>query len=79
MAKVISTGKGNFLGATKGNAAKNTNLSTGGGGGGEGHGGAPSGSKFIGQTKGNRDLPINRSNGVSEGHGGTPEQRQKGG
>lgn len=29
----------------------------------------PSG-KFIGETKGNRDLPINRSSGVSTGHGG---------
>jgi hypothetical protein len=69
MAKVISTGKGNFLGATKGNAAKNTNLSTGGGGSGEGHGGSPGGSKFIGQTKGNRDLPNELSSGVSMGHG----------
>ena len=58
--KVQSTGKGKFLGPTKGNAAKNTNLSTGGGGSGESHGGKPS-AKFIGETKGNRDLPTKRS------------------
>ena len=33
---------------------------------GESHGGAPS-SKFIGKTKGNSDLPCNRTSGVSAG------------
>ena len=33
------------------------------------HGGKVSG-KFLGHTKGNKDLPINRSEGVSTGHGG---------
>lgn len=33
---------------------------------GEGHGGSPS-SKFIGPTKGNSDLPCNRTKGVSQG------------
>lgn len=33
---------------------------------GESHGGSPS-SKFIGKTKGNSDLPCNRSAGVSAG------------
>lgn len=31
--------------------------------------GTPSG-KFLGPTKGNRDLPTDRSSGVSSGHGG---------
>lgn len=33
------------------------------------HGGTPSG-KFLGDTKGNRDLPVDRSSGVSGGNGG---------
>lgn len=37
--------------------------------GGEGHSPAPS-SKFIGETKGNRDLPTNRTAGVVSGKGG---------
>lgn len=32
------------------------------------HGGTPS-SKFLGDTKGNRDLPIDRSSGVPGGYG----------
>jgi hypothetical protein len=37
------------------------------------HGGTPSG-KFLGPTKGNSDLPINRTEGVSMGHGGGPHK-----
>jgi hypothetical protein len=33
---------------------------------GESHSGSPS-SKFIGSTKGNKDLPTNRSSGVKQG------------
>lgn len=33
---------------------------------GEGHSGSPS-SKFIGKTKGNTDLPCNRTSGVNQG------------
>jgi len=33
---------------------------------GEGHSGSPS-SKFIGATKGNTDLPCNRTSGVKQG------------
>jgi hypothetical protein len=31
-------------------------------------------SKFIGATKGNKDLPPNRTSGVSTGHGGGPHK-----
>lgn len=31
-------------------------------------------SKFCGPTKGNRDLPIDRTKGVSTGHGGGPHK-----
>lgn len=37
------------------------------------HGGTASG-KFHGPGKGNRDLPINRTKGVSTGHGGGPHK-----
>jgi len=37
------------------------------------HGGTPSG-KFLGPTKGNSDLPTNRTKGVSTGHGGGPHK-----
>jgi hypothetical protein len=40
---------------------------------GGGAGGTPSG-KFLGATKGNRDLVPNRSAGVSTGHGGGPHK-----
>lgn len=55
---------------TKGNRDRNVCLSEGSiGGSGEDHSGSPSG-KFLGETKGNRDLPPNRSSGVKGGHGG---------
>jgi hypothetical protein len=60
---------GKFLGPTKGNTDRNTNVSQGGGGSGESHGGSPSG-KFLGSTKGNTNIPPNRTSGVSGGHGG---------
>jgi len=31
-------------------------------------------SKFCGATKGNTDLPTNRTSGVSSGHGGGPHK-----
>ena len=41
--------------------------------GGEGHA-SSIGGKFLGDTKGNRDLPTNRTAGVSSGHGGGPHK-----
>lgn len=42
---------------------------------GESHkGGAGLGGKFSGGTKGNKDLPTNRTKGVSSGHGGGPHK-----
>lgn len=59
-----------FLGQTKGHSGKAVNLTAGDATAtGESHSGGPS-SQFIGTTKGNRDLPIDRSAGMSEGHGG---------
>lgn len=40
---------------------------------GESHSGSPS-SKFIGSTKGNKDLPPNRTSGVKSGYGGGPHK-----
>ncbi len=60
---------GKFLGDTKGNRTNPINVSDSALGSGDSHSGKPS-SKYIGETKGNRDLKINRTEGVSEGHGG---------
>lgn len=58
--------KTKFIGQTKGHSGNAVNLSNADAATGESHSGPPS-SKFIGPTKGNRDLKINRSEGVSMG------------
>ena len=64
--KSTHSGKGKMWGSLTSMPMKET---TAGPTSGESHSGSPS-SKFIGPTKGNRDLPTNRTKGVSSGHGG---------
>lgn len=63
-------GKGKPWGSLTGKCKPETTEGPRSGGSGSG---SPS-SKFIGPTKGNSDLPPNRSQGVSSGHGGGPHK-----